>query len=60
MTKSKTNKLDSWINKVRCTKRLEEQTTEAIEKSGETYPGYIRKAVEQKNEKVLKEQQNEI
>lgn len=55
MTKSKANKLDGWINKVRCTKKLEEQTAEAIEKSGETYPGYIRKAVEQKNEKVLKE-----
>ena len=55
MIKSKVNKLDSWINKVRCTKRLEEQTTEAIKISGETYPGHIRKAVERMNEKVLKE-----
>ena len=53
--KSKVNRMDGWINKVRCTKRLEEQTIEAVKKSGETYPGYIRKAVEEKNDKILKE-----
>ena len=55
MPKSKANKMDGWIDKVRCTKKLEEQTIEAIRESGETYPQYIRKAVEEKNKKVLKE-----
>lgn len=55
MPKSKTNSMNGWIDKVRCTKKLEEQTIKAIKISGETYPQYIRKAVEQKNEKVLKE-----
>ena len=53
--KSKVNKYGGWIDKVRCTKRLEEQTIEAVKEIGETYPGYIRKAVEEKNKKVLKE-----
>ena len=53
--KSKVNKYGGWIDKVRCTKRLEEQTIEAIKKSGETYPGYIRETIKEKNEKVLKE-----
>jgi len=50
----KKNKMDGWINKVRCPKKLEEQTNEAVEKSGQTYSEYIRKIIGQGNKKILK------
>lgn len=54
MTKSKGIPMDGWISKVRCSKKLEDETMKAIEKVQETYPEYIRKSVEQRNKKILK------
>lgn len=47
-------KMEGWIKKVRCSKKLEYDTMKAIELTQETYPEYIKKAVEQRNKKVLK------
>lgn len=46
--------MQGWIRKVRCSKKLEEDIIRAIGLTQETYPEYIRKAVEQRNAKVLK------
>lgn len=53
MPKIKGIPMDGWIDKVRCSKKLEEETMKAIKITQETYPEYIRKAVEQRNKKVL-------
>lgn len=46
--------MQGWIKKVRCSKKLEDDIMRAIEVTQETYPEYIRKAVEKRNAKVLK------
>lgn len=38
---------DGMIKKVRCSKELEESITKAVEKTGATYPAFIREAVEE-------------
>jgi hypothetical protein len=46
--------MSGWIDKVRCTKKLEEETLKAVLKSGETYPEYVRLAIKKLNEEVIK------
>jgi len=46
--------MQGWIKKVRCSKKLEDDTMRAIETTQETYPEYIREALKQRNAKVLK------
>ena len=46
--------MQGWIKKVRCSKKLEDNIMRAIAVTQETYPEYIRKAVEQRNAKILK------
>lgn len=46
--------MQGWIKKVRCSKKLEDETMKAIEATQETYPEYVRKSVEQRNKRVLR------